>query len=66
VVVVDRATAREAEALKDASGVDFVAVPDLAGAIGDDIGVDTWPTTMTVDVTGTVSDVEIGVRSLRK
>jgi hypothetical protein len=66
VVVVDRATAREAEALKDAAGVDFVAVPDLAGAIGDDLGVGTWPTTMTVDGAGTVSEVEIGVRSRRK
>jgi hypothetical protein len=62
-VVVDGADAREAEALKNQAGVDFAMVPDPDGDVTDRFGVATWPTTLAVDETGTVSDVETGVRT---
>jgi hypothetical protein len=60
VVVIDGANAREVEALKNELGVDFAAIPDTSGAIANRFGVRTWPTTVTIDGTGTVSDVEVG------
>jgi len=65
VVVIDGADAREAEALRNDLGIDFVTVPDPHGAISDRIGVNTWPTTITLDETGTVSRMETGLRPPR-
>lgn len=60
VVVVDGANSREVEALKNQLGIDFTAIPDVSGTIANRFGVRTWPTTLTIDGTGTVSDVEVG------
>jgi hypothetical protein len=60
VVIVDGANAREVEALKNELGIDFAAIPDVSGTIADRFGIRTWPTTVTVDRNGTVSDVEVG------
>ena len=61
VVVVDAADARAAESLKNALGLDVLAIPDPAGKITDRFGVDVWPTTITLDRQGVVAAVEIGV-----
>ena len=62
VVVVDGADANEAESLKNELGIDFVMVGDPAGTIADRHGVDTWPTTITLDGASTVSAIRTGVR----
>jgi len=61
VVVVDGADPREAEALKNELGVEFVVVADPSGTLNDRFGVDVWPTTITLDPNGIVSDVELGI-----
>ncbi|CAN5746774.1 hypothetical protein BH18ACI4_BH18ACI4_05070 [soil metagenome] len=61
VVVVDGVDKREAEVLKNELGFDFVAVPDPTGAITDQFGVRIWPTTMTLDRVGTISEIETGI-----
>ena len=61
VVVVDAADARATESLKNALGLEVLAIPDPAGKITDRFGVDVWPTTITLDRQGIVAAVEIGV-----
>lgn len=62
LVIVDHADANEAESLKNELGIDFVMIPDRAGLIADRLSVSTWPTTVTVDEGGTVSEITTGVR----
>jgi len=61
VVVVDGANASEAEALKKEIGFNFVAFPDPSGGITDQFGVRIWPTTMTLDRLGKISETEVGI-----
>ncbi|MBA3356626.1 MAG: hypothetical protein H0U18_11970 [Pyrinomonadaceae bacterium] len=61
VVVVDGADEREAEALKNQLGFDFVTLPDPVGTITDRFGIGIWPTTITLDRVGTISGLETGV-----
>jgi hypothetical protein len=61
VVVVDGADPREAEALKNELGVDFAVVADPSGTLNDRFGVDVWPTTITLDRSGALSEVEPGI-----
>ena len=61
VVVVDGADARESETLKNELGLDFTAIADPEGKITDRFGIDVWPTTITLDPSGIVSEVEVGV-----
>jgi hypothetical protein len=61
LVVVDGADEREAEALKNQLGFDFVTLPDRAGTITDRFGVMIWPTTVILDHAGTISGIETGV-----
>ena len=63
MVVVDGATAREADALMNDLGMDAVTVPDPSGAITDRFGVAVWPTTISIDEKGRVSDIETGFTS---
>ena len=37
-----------------------MAIPDPKGRITDRFGVDTWPTTITVDRRGVVTEVQVG------
>jgi hypothetical protein len=60
VVVVDGADPHQADALRRELGLEAVAIPDPKGRITDRFGVDTWPTTITVDRRGVVTDVEVG------
>ena len=60
VAVVDGATPREAEALKNELGIDFAAVADSRGLIAERFGVRFWPTTVTINHAGRVSEVEMG------
>ena len=62
LVIVDHADASEAELLKNDLGIDFVTIPDPAGLIADRLGVNTWPTTVTVNAGGIVSEIKTGVR----
>ncbi len=61
VVVVDGGDARESETLKNELGLDFTAIGDPEGKITDRFGIDVWPTTITLDPSGIVSEVEVGV-----
>lgn len=61
VVVVNGADARQAEALKNELGLDFVVLPDPNRTISNRFGIGIWPTTMTIDRTGVVSAVDTGV-----
>jgi hypothetical protein len=61
VVVVDRASRRDADALRDELGFDFVALADSNRSVTSSFGVRVWPTTVTLDSTGVVTDVEMGV-----
>jgi hypothetical protein len=60
VVVVDGAGAEEAEALNSELGLDFTTLPDPGGTIASRFGVRVWPTTVTLNRLGTVSEIEIG------
>jgi hypothetical protein len=58
VMVIEGADARQAEAIKNDLGLEgMTAVPDPAGAITRRFGVRMWPTTITIDESGTVVDV---------
>lgn len=65
LVVVDGADAREIETLRRDAGVDFVAIPDPTGAIGDRFEISMWPTTIMLDRAGTVVQVDFGVAGRR-
>ena len=65
VVVVDGAAAHQADAFRREMGLDAVTIPDPKGQITDRFGIDVWPTTLTVDRRGVVTDVEIGVAARR-
>jgi hypothetical protein len=66
VAVVDGADPREVEALKAEVGLEFVALSDAAGIVTQRFGVEVWPTTMTVDESGTISAIEAGVSAHRE
>jgi hypothetical protein len=61
VVVIDRANPRETESLKNDLGLDFVMLADPTGKITDRFRVGVWPTTITLDGHGIVSEVQLGV-----
>ena len=46
-------------------GLDVLTIPDPRGRITDRFGVDVWPTTITLDRRGVVTDVEVGVAARR-
>jgi hypothetical protein len=60
VAVVDRADADQVQRLRDQLGLDFAVMPDTTGTIADRFGVRIWPTTVTLDGSGTVIDVQLG------
>lgn len=60
VAVVDGADAEGAEALRNELGLDFAVLPDPAGAVTDRFGVAVWPSTMTLDRAGVVSEIRTG------
>lgn len=60
VAVVDGAQTDEAEALGGSLGLDLTTIPDPSGAIASRFGVKVWPTTVTLNRVGMVSDVEVG------
>ena len=61
VAVVDRASLREVQALKHQLGLDFSVLPDPKGILTDRFRVNVWPTTITVNNDGIVSDVQVGL-----
>lgn len=65
LVVIDSADQREAESLQRELGADFVAISDPTGAISDQLGIGVWPTTITLNRAGIVSDVQFGVAGPR-
>jgi hypothetical protein len=65
VAVFDGASQREAESLKNELGLDLVAIADPKGTITDRFRVGVWPTTITLDRHGTVSDVAVGLAARR-
>lgn len=60
VAVVDGAGDDDARALGETLGESVVAIPDPSGAIADRFGVRYWPTTVTVNEAGMVTDHEVG------
>jgi hypothetical protein len=65
VVVVDGADPQQADTLRRELGLDVVAIPDPQGQITDRFGVDVWPTTITVDRRGVVTEVQVGQSARR-
>jgi hypothetical protein len=63
VFVVDGVNQDEAESFKNNHGLDFVAVADPTGKITDRFAVGIWPTTLTLNSAGVVSEVQLGVAS---
>jgi hypothetical protein len=61
VVVVDGTGAHEVESWKYQLGLDFVLLPDPKGTITDRFRIGVWPTTITVNTDGIVSDVKVGL-----
>jgi hypothetical protein len=61
IVVVDGADQRGADSVKRELGLDFVVLPDPEGTITDRFGIGVWPTTLTLDRAGIVSDIEFGL-----
>ena len=62
VLVVAGAHQRDVEAMKNELGIDFPAIADASGAIGQRFGIRVWPTTIVVEQGGTVTDVQVGHR----
>jgi hypothetical protein len=62
VVVLGGADQRDVEALKNELGVDFTVLPDPQGTMSRRFGIRFWPTTLTVDGSGVVTDIEYGRR----
>ena len=60
VAIVDGAKAGDLETLKAEIGAEFVAIADHSGSVADRFGIDVWPTTLSVDNRGMVSDVAPG------
>ena len=60
VIVVDGADAHEAARFGAEMG--FNALPDPDGAIADRLGIQLWPTTLSLDKSGVVSAIELGPR----
>lgn len=65
VAVFDGASESEVQALKAQWGMDFVAVADPLGRVSDRLGVSVWPTTLTLNGGGAVSNVQVGVARTR-
>jgi hypothetical protein len=62
IAVIDGADDRGAESLKNRLGLDdFVALADPSGAIADRLGVAIWPTTVTLDGSGVVQAIDVGL-----
>ena len=61
VVVVRGASAEEADAYATKFGKGVVAVPDPDGTITAEAGVRYWPTSLSVDETGVVTSVDLGL-----
>jgi hypothetical protein len=66
VFVVDGANQREAESLQNSLGLDFTPVADPTGKITDRFAVGMWPTTLTLNSAGVVTDVHLGVFAARQ
>jgi hypothetical protein len=60
VAVVDGVDADQADAFGNDLGLDIATIPDPVGMIARRFGVRVWPTTVTLNRLGTVSNVEIG------
>jgi hypothetical protein len=58
--IVDRAGPRDADALKAAVQANLDVMPDATGVIADRFGIEVWPTTITIDRNGRVSEVTVG------
>ena len=65
VVVVDAADPREAEALTNELGLDFVVVADPTGKFTDRFGIGVWPTTIKLDRAGIVTGIVSGMTTRR-
>jgi hypothetical protein len=65
IAVFDETSQREAEALKEELGLDVVALGDPEGRITDRFRIGIWPTTIKMGRGGVVSDVQLGITSLR-
>ena len=63
VAVVDHASLREVQALKEELGLDFALLPDAKGILTNRFRVNVWPTTITVNSDNIVSNVQVGVSS---
>lgn len=61
VAVVDYASMREVQALKDQLGLDFTLLPDTKGILADRFRINVWPTTITVNSDNIASDVQVGL-----
>jgi hypothetical protein len=61
LVVVDGADQREVGSLTNELGLDFPFLGDPAGGISDRLGIDIWPTTIKIDRSGIVSDIQAGM-----
>ncbi len=62
VAIVDGATQSEVDALKARFGNDFLGIADPEGTVGNRFGIEVWPTTLSIDPMGNVSDVVLGER----
>ena len=60
VVVVDGAGADDLDKLKSELHDEFVAIPDMDGAVSKRFGVRAWPTRVTVNEQGIVTGVDVG------
>ena len=60
VAVVDGAGSGEVEAFKARVGQDVVVIADKAGTVSSRFGIEVWPTTLSVDGAGVISDVVLG------
>ena len=60
VLLVDEASADDAQALQEQLGPRFSVVPDPDGALAAAVGVGFWPTTLTVDSAGNVTAWKLG------
>jgi hypothetical protein len=61
VAIIEGATPEQASALQRQRGLDIIAVPDPQGKVGDQFGVDVFPTTLLIGADGVVSDVLVGL-----
>jgi hypothetical protein len=60
VAIIDGASQSDVGALKARVGNDFLAIADSKGTVCDRFGIEVWPTTLSIDATGIVSEVVLG------